>query len=190
MSYVPSTSIRTSHALTIKVNGVAIGLINGWNPAQGRGATLIFEVDSDGSGNPVEIMPGNVTGNTIQVSRFDTYTARMEQAFGTSDLVMLTRQNMSFDVTEEWIIPVPASNWVPLPTATPEVAKAVSAPPAGNEGKERFMYMGCWFTNLGRIVRADDNRIVNVNATLMYTKKVKMNGWLSGALDWNGIGVL
>ena len=46
---------------------------------------------------------------------------------------------------------------------------------------ERYVYQKCWFSNLGRTIRSDDNRIVNVNATLMYTKKLKVTG-ISGEL--------
>ena len=45
------------------------------------------------------------------------------------------------------------------------------------------MYRGCWFTSLGRTLSSDDNRIVNVNATLVYTQKISAQGPLGGALD-------
>ena len=146
----PSTLVRTTHALTIKVGGEAIGLINGWNPGQARTVTPIYEVDISNSGNPVECMPGNLTGLTININRYDIYPKRMEQVFGTPDLVMLTRQAQPFDVFEVW------------------------TPPSGSE--ERFIYGGCWFTSLGRQLRSDDTRIVNVNATLIYTSKLKVSG--------------
>jgi len=157
--YPPSTLTKTSHALTIKVNGEAIGLINGWNPTQSRTVTGIYEIGTDNSGNPVEYMPGNATGLTISISRYDMYTKRMEEAFGTKDLVMLTRQSEPFDVHEVW--------------------KTV-------DGKdERFIYTGCWFTSLGRTIRSDDNRIINVNATLVYTKKIKATGIVGGVASFS-----
>ena len=143
---VPNTLVRTSHALTIKANGVDVGLINGWNPSQGRTITPIFEVGVDGSGNPIENMPGNITGLQVSINRFDTYKERMETAFGTPDLTMLTRQNQPFVVKEVWLL--------------------------SNGSKERYVYDGCWFSSIGRSLRSDDARTVNVNATIIYTKKI------------------
>jgi len=160
MSYVPGTQVRTSHALTIKVSGVTVGLINGWNPTQARTVTPVYEVGEDDSGNPVESVPGNVTGLTIAVGRFDTYKKRMEEAFGTPDLVMLTRQNQPFDVMEIWA----SRNF---------------------QVDERFIYQKCWFSNLGRTLRSDDNRVVNVNATLVYTKKLKVSGVIGDVLSFS-----
>lgn len=179
MTRIPITRVRTTHALTIKANGVTVGLINGWNPAQGRGAVHVFEVGTDNSGNPVEIVPGNITGLTVNITRFDSYKRRMEEAFGTPDLVMLTRQNQPFDVIESWS--VPGEDGVSF-IAGPGVTTTTSAGPlpvvqsSPFTDTERFIYQGCWFTSLGRTLRSDDNRIVNVSATIMYTKKLKITG--------------
>lgn len=159
MPHVPNTKVSTTHALTIKVNGHTIGLINGWNPTQSRTVTPIYEVGEDDSGNIKEYMPGNVGGLTISISRFDVYKIRMEEAFGTSDLVMLSRQSEPFDVMEVWKFPTSSGN-----------------------SEERFIYTGCWFTSLGRTLRSDDSRVVNVAATLVYTKKMKVTGIAAGIL--------
>lgn len=160
MALPPSTSTRTSHALTIKVLGQTVGFINGWNPTQSRTVTPIYEVGVDNSGNPVEYMPGNITGLNISINRYDIYKTRMEEVFGTPDLVMLTRQSEPFDVHEIWRFPFDDQN------------------------TERFIYAGCWFTSLGRTIRSDDNRIINVNATLVYTKKMKGTGIAGGVADF------
>ena len=174
---IPVTKIRTSHALTIRAGGVSIGLINNWAHAGGRTLTPIFQVGQDGSGNPEEIMPGNATGLALTISRFDAYKSRMEEAFGTPDLVMLTRQNQPFDLYESWKIPNEA---VVAATAAIAEHNLVSLPTPFIE-TERFVYQKCWFSSLGRTIRSDDNRIVNVNATLAYTKKLKVTG-ISGEL--------
>jgi len=159
MAYpVPETIVRTSHSLTIRApNGQAIGLINGWNPAIGRTITPIYQLATDGSpdggrvpsGDPVEKVPGNVTGQTIAVQRYDVYKARMEIAFGTVDLMMLSRQDRSFYVTEFWRYPDDQGG-----------------------GTEIIQYEGCWFSNIGRNYRSDGDRIINVNATLEYTRRI------------------
>ena len=75
----------------------------------------------------------------------------METVFGTRDLVMLTRQSQPFDVVEVWKIPDNR---------------------ASSLSDERCVYRGCWFTNLGRTLSSEDNRIVNVSASLVFTQKV------------------
>jgi len=150
----PSTLVRTSHSLTIKVpdSGVVVGLINGWNPAITRTITPIYQIAAFHigvqSGNPVEKVPGNVAGMTIAVQRYDIYKQRMEEAFGTVDLTMLSSQLSPFSVEETWLYP------------------------DGNT-IERIIYGGCWFSNIGRNYRSDGDRIINVNATLEYVKRTK-----------------
>lgn len=165
INYPPHTLVRTAHALTIKAAGKVVGLINGWNPSQGRTITPIFEVGEDDSGNPQECMPGNITGLTVGINRYDIYTQRMEEAFGTPDLVMLTRQSEPFDVMEKWIVFTPSG-----------------------PSEERFIYSGCWFNSLGRNIRSDDQRIVNVNASLTYTKKMKAAG-IGALLPFTGLSI-
>jgi hypothetical protein len=171
---LPLTKVRTSHALSIRANGQTIGLINSWNPIQSRTLTPIYEVGVDDSGNPEEYMPGNATGLTININRYDIYTKRMEEVFGTPDLIMLTRQTEPFDLFEVWDIPS-AIGVIPIVSSVPEIA---SVTPVISTTKERYIYRGCWFTSLGRTLSSDDSRIVNVNATVVYTKKLKGQGIL------------
>ena len=161
MAYpVPETLTRTSHSLTIIGPGnKVIGSINGWNPAQSKTITPVFQIATEYngtvSGDPMEKIPGNVTGQTIAVQRYDLYIDRMEKAFGTAfsaaaggDLMMLTQQDRPFAVQEKW----------KYPNGTIEV----------------IQYDGCWFSNIGRNFRSDGDRIINVNATLDWTKRRKI----------------
>jgi len=195
MGHVPATLVRTGHALTIKALGKTVGLINGWTPAQGRGMTPIFEVGEDDSGNPQEYMPGNMTGMTLTVNRFDTYTRRMEQAFGTPDMTMLTRQAEPFSVIEVWTFPkvndvvdeqLELGGNSQLSATDRRSLKFINKL---EQDEERFIYTGCWFTSLGRTIRSDDNRIVNVNASLVYTKKLKGTGIAGGLLSFEGLPI-
>lgn len=183
MSRTPVTQVRTSHALTIKANGVTVGLINGWNPTQNRTVTAIYEVGQDNSGNIVEQAPGNITGLQVTIARFDTYFTRLEEAFGTPDLTLLTRQSEPFDVIERWGIPSP--ELVDRNRAEIAAGRDRSEIPSVFTNEERFLYQGCWFTSLGRNLRSDDNRIVNANATLVYTKKVRITGLFAGVANFN-----
>lgn len=144
----PDTLTRTAHSLTIIVNGKPIGLISGWSPQMSRAVQPIYEINAETSGLPYENIPGNVTGLTISVTRFDLWTAKMEEAFGTTDLTMLSHQQSPFSVQEKWS----------KPDGTSEI----------------YEYSGCWFTSLGRGLRSDDNRLVQVNATLVYLYKKKI----------------
>ena len=178
MSYdVPATLARTSHSLTIKVGGVIVGLINAWGGAQSRTITPIYEVGEVDSGNPVENMPGNVAGLTLAVSRYDIYKTRMEEAFGTPDLVMLTRQNQPFDVMEVWSFPLGRYHLYPYGAPEAGTPRTISS-----QTVERFVYQKCWFSNLGRTISATGDRIINVTATLVYTKKLKVSGATSSIL--------
>lgn len=152
----PGTLVRTSHSLTIKVNGQVIGLINGWNPAISRTITPIYQIATfhmgTRSGEKVEAVPGNITGQTIGIQRYDLYTSRMEQAFGTTDLTMLSNQLDPFEVIERWQFP--------------------DTPMRPGGGNEILRYTGCWFSNIGRNYRSDGDRIINVNATLEYVRRM------------------
>lgn len=144
----PDTMVRTSHSLSILVNGARVGLISGWNPTQSRDVNPVYELNVETSGLPFENIPGNVKGLTVSINRFDVWTARMEEVFGSVDLVMLSNQQSPFTVVEEWTKP--------------------------DLTKESWEYTGCWFTQIGRNLRSDDNRIVQVNASLIYVYKRKV----------------
>ncbi len=144
----PDTFVRTSHALTIMINSQKIGLINGWNPAMTRQVTPIYELNAETSGLPYENIPGNVQGLTVAIQRYDVWTQKMEQVLGGADLTMLSQQGSPFSVQETWLSPT------------------------GNT--EAYEYTGCWFNSLGRTIRSDDTRIINVSASLIYLHKKKI----------------
>lgn len=146
----PDTLVRSSHSLTILANGKAIGLINGWNPGQNRQISPIYELNSESSGLILENIPGNIQNLTIAVQRYDIWPTRMEEAFGTVDLTMLSNQQAPFAVQERWVSPQGAL--------------------------EVWQYEGCWFSNIGRAFRSDDTRIVNVSATINYVYRTKVQG--------------
>lgn len=144
----PNTLVRTSHALTIRANNITIGVIQNWSVSQNRGVAHVYEINAATSGEPIEAVPGNVGGLTIGVNRYDLYTRRMEQAFGTNDFEMLGDQNNPFEIRETWRFP--------------------------NNAVEARAYIGCWFSQIGRNYQATGDRIVNVNGSVTYTRKVKL----------------
>jgi len=112
-----------------------------------RGITPIYEINVATSGEPLENVPGNVGGLTIGVTRYDLYTKRMERAFGTPDSAMLGDHNNPFQVVELWRFP--------------------------DNTQEGFTYIGCWFNQLGRSFSATDARVVMVNASITYARKIR-----------------
>jgi hypothetical protein len=150
---VPQTSIRTSHAVSIRAGGVTVGQIQTWAPNQSRTVTAAYQLAStlDGvdSGEVTENIPGNVTGLTIQVSRYDLFASKMEQVWGTSTaFYMLSSQYEPLEILEKWSNP--------------------------DNTSEQWNYSGCWFSQLGRNLQAQGDRIVMVNATLSYVKARKV----------------
>jgi hypothetical protein len=141
----PNTLVRTSHALTIRANGITVGVIQSWAPGMNRGITPVYEINVATSGEPIENVPGNVGGLTIQVSRYDLYTKRMEAAFGTPDVEMLGDHNNPFQLLELWRFP--------------------------DNTQEGRTYDGCWFNNIGRTYSATDARLVMVNAGISYVRR-------------------
>lgn len=143
----PNTLVRTSHALSIRARGITVGMIQTWNPTQGRAVTPCFEINLAGDGSPVEKVPGVLNALTIQVTRYDLYKRRMEAAFGTVDFEMISNQADPIQVMELWRHP--------------------------DSTMEGWLYVGCWFSNVGRTYSATDARVVQVNATLEYTRKFR-----------------
>ena len=143
----PFTNTATSHAIKIKVNGMMIGRIQSWSPSQSRAVQPVYEINSVTQGDVAENIPGVVSGLTIQVTRFDLYNLRMEQAWGEGfDLrEMICNQANPLSITEHWI------------------------KPSGEYSS--YVYSGCWFSNMGRQISVQGDRIINVSATLQYERK-------------------
>ena len=151
----PVTTIRTTHGITIQAeNGVIIGFITNFTPAQSKLVTPAYELNAITSGLPIENVPGNVSGLSLDVGRYDIYPKRMEEAFGTPDFEMLTDQNRPFIVRE--ITRIPSGD-----------GEAFS--------EEIRQYTGCWFQSIGRGYRSDDSRIIMVSARLAYLRKERLS---------------
>ena len=147
----PITTVRTSHAITIKTqSGITIGLIKQWNPVQNRDVNPVYEINQMTSGDPIENIPGNMRNLTIRVQRYDLYNKPMETAFGTANLIFLSDQNTPFQVQEIWRFP--------------------------DGSAEAWTYTGCWFNNIGKNYQSDDQRMVLVDAGLVYVRRQLVQG--------------
>lgn len=152
-SELPNTRTRLDHALTIRTgSGRAIGAVKTFSYAQSRSIDEEFEVNAQGSGMPVDLVPQNVTRREIRIERYDLYTKIMEEVFGTSELVVLTDQYRPFVLREIW------------------------KGPAGilTGGQRIYQFTGCWFSDLGRTMSTDGNRVVMADATVTWTDRVRV----------------
>lgn len=141
---VPVTAIKTSHAVSIRINGKTIGRIQTWNPSQTRGVVGAYELNAATSGEVVENVPGNIGGLNIRVDRFELYKEPMMEIWGGVRWEMLTDQTNPLSVNEKWRFP--------------------------DGTTETKVFVGCWFTSTGYTLSATGDRIVNVNAAMMYQK--------------------
>lgn len=152
----PNTVTVTNHGLLIQAFGEAIGAVTRWAPRQSQTLTPVYEfgqLTTGGGddvpakrGEPYEIVPGNVTGTTLDINRYDIYTKRFEDAFRTLDLTMLSSQASSIKFIE----------FVASPDGTLSFTD---------------VYYGVWFQTLGKEHSADGNRIVMASATAMFARK-------------------
>lgn len=143
----PNTSTATSHGISIRVNGQTLGMIQTWVPSQNRPATAVYELNAANSGKVLEQVPGNLGGLTLTVTRYDLFKSRMESIWGFS-MTMLTDQVNPIEIREKF----------QHPDGTVEVD----------------VYMGCWFTSLGRNIGATGDRLINANAQLVYKDKKRI----------------
>jgi len=151
----PFTQTASSHSIVIKTgDGKKIGRIQSWNPTVSRTIDSIYEVHADATGEPIECIPQIQTTNTIAVNRYELYSAHIGEAFGVKtglsndDLYTLILQKNPINIREIWRDPY--------------------------GGLRAYVYAGCYFNSLGQTIAATDDRILKVNASLTFTRKLRM----------------
>lgn len=174
----PQTDTRTDHGLSIRVEGLDIGRIQTWAPSQARAVRHEYEINAITTGGVYENIPSTASNLIINVTRYDLYREKFEQAWGIDfDIGMLTDQTNPFQVWERW----------ESPTTTPAADISFLFPKDGflrkiyDEAKrdevhvlkELYIYSGCWFENIGRNHTVTGDRLVAVDATIRYGRKYK-----------------
>jgi len=147
----PDTLIKSSHGIQIKVRGETIGAIASWRPADySREMRHIFELNPLSSGHPIDVVPGNLGGFTLDVERYDIWRREFETIFGgdVSLYEALGRQDNPFEIYQYL--------WHP------------------DGFKELVVYRGTWFNRVGREYRADGERTVMVRAGLTFVRRDKV----------------
>ena len=146
---IPNTRTASQHIISIRFNGVTIGLIQRWAPRQTRRMTPIYEINTLTSGRRVDIVPGNIEQLQIAVDRYDLFTTRLHEAFGfAANAINLADHTNAFDVQELWQLP--------------------SGLIIGT------IYSGCWFSDIGREHTATGDRVIMARATIEVTDKTNL----------------
>jgi hypothetical protein len=154
---VPVTRTKTAYSLTIHARvgtrqGV-IGAIHEISTRQRQDVDEEYEVDALGQGLPREMVPQIVSSRTIQLRRYDLYSATIEQVFGApTELVTLANQIGPVSLRFMWKAPTANDLNLLLPNQTQLVA---------------FEYTDCYITDLGRTVSTSDI-IVKADASLVW----------------------
>jgi len=144
----PQTVTKTSHGVQIKCRGVAIGSISSFVPGPWRREfTHIYELNPLSSGHPVDVVPNNLSGFEIRVSRYDIWTDPFEKVFGgdMSIFEALGNQDRPFEIYQFF--------WHP------------------DGYKEISIYRGAWIREVGRTYDAGRDRVILVNGSMVYLRK-------------------
>jgi len=151
----PLSQTASSHAISIKTDrGIKVGRIQSWSINMTRVIDTIYEVSLSNQGEPAERVPQIQSTNSIAVERYELFSFHIGEAFGVpvvgdgTDLVNLTLQARPFHVREMW------------------------RDPFGD--LRAYAYVGCWFSNLGITIAANDDRIIKARATLEFTRRIKI----------------
>lgn len=152
---IPRTRTRTTHGLAIRVaGGRIIGAIHGFTHQTSRDIDDEWEVNVAARGaGPSDMVPQNVTERSIRIERYDLYVRHMEEVFNsTGEMISLSDQFRPFTLRTIWQSPV----GIVL------------------GGRRVYEYRNCWFRSIGRTARADGDRIVNVDAELVYQERRRL----------------
>jgi len=126
MTRIPNTKTVVSYAYTIKINGKAVGTLQGFNPSEDRALERVREIMNEVD-DTKEIVPGR-TDYTIAVDRLETYDANLYQAFGLPKTAVLSQLTDGFDIVEEIQGPTSAQ-------------------------KRVISYNNCWIKNKAKTIR-------------------------------------
>jgi len=114
-----------SYAYTVKVNGTAVGTLQGFTPTSNRLLDRVREIQNEEI-DIVEIVPGR-SEFTITIDRLETYDTAMMKALGYGTLLTIDQIQTPFEIVEQLTGPL---------------------------GQTRVLsYQRCWVQNISKTVR-------------------------------------
>lgn len=140
------------HGAAIVVAGNLVGRIQSWQPdgAYNRDGELVYELNKNTIGKPIDYVPGKATGFTVSFARIEAWDQEFEIALGYADVFQdLTDQNHPF-VIQEFL----------YKGATPYRV---------------YQYSGCWLkTKNPEAWTSDGNYIHKISGQLAYVSRIKV----------------
>jgi hypothetical protein len=148
-----SPTMQTYHGGTIVVNNAIVGRIDSWASAgaYSRGVELVYEVNKNTWGLPVDAVPGISTGFNVTWTRGEVWEQELEIAIGYKTGVWnsLNDQNRPFAANEMLF--------------------------KGATAYRNWLYSGCWFTgkNANGMESTGNGRII-VSCDMMYVTRKRV----------------
>ncbi|MFA5398062.1 MAG: hypothetical protein WC346_18765 [Methanogenium sp.] len=146
MTRIPNTQSAVSYAYTIKINGVAVGTLQGFNPTSNRMLERVREIMNE-EDDIFEIVPGR-SEFSITIDRLETYDTAMMKALGYGTLLTIDQIQTPFEIVEELRGPL---------------------------GQTRVIaYQKCWIQNISKTVR-EGTTTVSETVTIWPERIVPVN---------------
>lgn len=158
---LPRTKARTAPSILIKAtkptggSPVTIGAVKSFSRSIDRNTSRRYELDSDVPGITVEIIPGAVTGFSIQIGRAMLNKSTMLESFGILGIEDLIYQNIPITIEEHRYF-------------YDDVTKS--------EKKQIVSYLGCYFKSNPLEINLDGDWLIVQNADLEVATCVVNNG--------------
>lgn len=143
---VHQTVTRTSYSATIRSGGRFIGGINSFEVSQDRDVEEQFFIAPYPSCEPQAIIPLNVTGRKLKISRYELYRRPFETRFGDFDLTKLANQRNKFSIQEKLVDPLNRS--------------------------KMYAYTDCYFTSIGYKYSAEGDMVVMYDAEVIFKERL------------------
>lgn len=152
LSYQQTGDSMTYHGAAIVVQGNLVGRIQSWQPdgAYNRDGELVYELNKNTIGKPIDYVPGKATGFTISFARVEAWDQEFERALGYSDVFAdLTDQTRPF-VIQEFLY-------------------------KGQQPYRVYQYSGCWLRSKNpEAWTSDGNYVHKISGQLAYVSRIKV----------------
>jgi len=125
MTRIPNTNSVVSYAYTVKINGVAVGTLQGFNPTSNRTLERVRQIMNE-EDDIFEIVPGR-SEFSISIDRLETYDSAMMKVLGYGNLLTIDQIQTPFEIVEQLVGPLGQT-------------RAIS-------------YQKCWIQNISKTVR-------------------------------------